>query len=114
MKLLYFIDGYTANGGTERVLSMKTSYLIDKYNYDISIVSFKEDMPPFFHYHDKVKFILIDRWKPLKIERFKDFHLLGQVYRKIAGRYNYIIDKINSYNVKKILNKWGGVLRFCH
>lgn len=39
MKLLYMTPGIFNSGGTERVLSMKVNYLVDKCGYDIVIVT---------------------------------------------------------------------------
>ena len=39
MKLLYMTPGIFNSGGTERILSMKVNYLIEKYGYEIVIVT---------------------------------------------------------------------------
>ncbi|RTY92297.1 glycosyltransferase family 4 protein [Flavobacterium sp. GT3R68] len=57
MKLLYITNGIMGAGGLERVLSIKTNYLVDHYNYEVHIVSLSENMEkPFYDFNSKVKF----------------------------------------------------------
>ena len=42
MKLLYITNGINGSGGLERVLSIKTSYLADKLNYDVHILTLND------------------------------------------------------------------------
>ncbi len=57
MKLLYITNGITGAGGLERVLSIKTSHLIDEFNYEVHIVTLNEDenKPTFFTFSNKIK-----------------------------------------------------------
>ena len=56
MRLLYITNGICGAGGLERVLSIKTSWLIEKYNYDITILTLNEEMhKPFFRFNNNIK-----------------------------------------------------------
>ncbi|MBW1619745.1 glycosyltransferase family 4 protein [Empedobacter falsenii] len=49
MKLLYVTNGINGAGGLERVLAIKTSYLSEKLNYEVHIVSLNEtQFNPFY------------------------------------------------------------------
>lgn len=57
MKLLYITNGITGSGGLERVLSVKASLLVEKFSYQIAIVSLNEkNVDPFYSFHKKIKF----------------------------------------------------------
>lgn len=59
--LLYITNGITGSGGLERVLSIKTTTLIDKYDYNIYILTLNEtSKTSFFKFSDKVKRININ------------------------------------------------------
>ena len=61
MKLLYITNGICGAGGLERVLSIKTSLLIDKYHYDITIVTLNEEnKEPFFTFNAKINRVNIN------------------------------------------------------
>lgn len=56
MRLLYITNGICGAGGLERVLSIKTSWLIEKYNYDITIITLNEESKePFFTFNSQIK-----------------------------------------------------------
>lgn len=60
MKLLYITNGINGAGGLERVLSIKASYLADKYDYDITILSLNEDkINPFYQFSKKIRLLSI-------------------------------------------------------
>lgn len=55
MKLLYITNGITGSGGLERVLSVKTCLLAEKYGYDVHLLSLNEiGKGPFFKFSKKV------------------------------------------------------------
>lgn len=57
MRLLYITNGITGSAGLERVLSIKSSYLADEYQYEILILSLNEGVPkPFYDFSKKVAF----------------------------------------------------------
>lgn len=57
MKLLYITNGINGSGGLERVLSIKASYLADKLNYDVHILTLNDgDKNIFFSFSDKIFF----------------------------------------------------------
>lgn len=56
MKLLYMTPGIFNSGGTERVLSMKVNYLVEKCGYQIVIVTTdQKGRACFFNFNDQVK-----------------------------------------------------------
>lgn len=56
MKLLYITNGLSGSGGLERVLSVKTSYLAEKYGYEVHIVTLNEEgKAPFYVFSPQVK-----------------------------------------------------------
>ena len=42
MKLLYITNGIKGSGGLERVLAVKASYLADKFNYELHILTLND------------------------------------------------------------------------
>ena len=61
MKLLYITNGINGAGGLERVLAIKASYLADKLNYEVHLLSLNEPQPqPFYAFSSKVHFHSIE------------------------------------------------------
>ena len=61
MKLLYIVPNINNEGGVARVLSVKTNYLIEKFGYEVHILTQNEGFSPIFYsfnsnivYHDLV------------------------------------------------------------
>lgn len=60
MKVLYITNGINGAGGLERVLSIKSSYLADHYQYDVTILCLNNtDKDPFYTFSDKIKMVSI-------------------------------------------------------
>ncbi|TXK75411.1 glycosyltransferase family 4 protein [Mesonia sp. HuA40] len=60
MKILYITNGINDAGGLERVLSIKSSYLAEHFNYDITILSLNNNhLNPFYKFSDKINMISI-------------------------------------------------------
>ena len=60
MKLLYITNGINGAGGLERVLSIKASYLVDQYQYDVTILSLNNShKDTFYTFSDKIKMVSI-------------------------------------------------------
>ncbi|MDM1352171.1 glycosyltransferase family 4 protein [Myroides marinus] len=58
MRIVYFIPSLENSGGIERVLGVKTDYLIKQLNYDITIVTYNQENEHFFFkFNDSIKFI---------------------------------------------------------
>ncbi|MFA9189951.1 glycosyltransferase family 4 protein [Flavobacterium sp. FZUC8N2.13] len=56
MKLLYITNGINGAGGLERVLSIKASYLVELYSYDVSILCLNNSAEnPFYTFSNKIK-----------------------------------------------------------
>jgi len=57
MKLLYIANGINGSGGLERVLALKSSYLADKFNYKVHILTLnKSYQNPFYRFSSNIKF----------------------------------------------------------
>ena len=57
MKLLFITNGVTGSGGLERVLSVKTNLLIEKYGYEVSIISLNEEnLSAFYSFNKNITF----------------------------------------------------------
>lgn len=57
MKLLYITQRANEEGGVQRVLSIKTNYLIEKFNYEVCIITQNggnDDL--FFEFNEKIEF----------------------------------------------------------
>lgn len=60
MKLLYITNGINGAGGLERVLSIKASYLAEKYGYEVTILSLNEGgNNPFYEFSPKINSVSI-------------------------------------------------------
>ena len=71
MKLLYIIQRANEEGGVQRVLSIKTNYLIEKFGYEISVVTQNEGHENlFFEFHKKINF------RDISLKSNKAFNLL--------------------------------------
>lgn len=57
MKIVYCISGIYNSGGMERVLSLKTSYLVNQ-GYEVTIITTdQKDRKPFFTFDERIKLI---------------------------------------------------------
>lgn len=70
MKIIYCINCILGTGGMERVLVDRANYLVEKFNYEVYIVTSdeKNDKEPFFKLNSKIKII------PLEINSFEGLH----------------------------------------
>ncbi|MCL6295005.1 glycosyltransferase family 4 protein [Jejuia spongiicola] len=54
-KILYITNGISGPGGLERVLSIKASYLVDNFGYEVHIISLNEqNSSHFYKFSDKI------------------------------------------------------------
>ena len=61
MKLLYLTPQINQEGGLPKVLSVRTNYFIEKFDYQINILTQNEGFKnPFFDFNNKINFIDID------------------------------------------------------
>lgn len=57
MKLLYITNGITGVGGLERVLSIKTAYMVEHFGYEVNFLTLNElGEKPFYDFHHDIKF----------------------------------------------------------
>lgn len=70
MKIIYCINCILGTGGMERVLVDRANYLVEKFNYEVYIVTSdeKNDKEPFFKLNSKIKII------SLEINSFEGLH----------------------------------------
>ncbi|MDX6181900.1 glycosyltransferase family 4 protein [Flavobacterium sp. Fl-77] len=74
MKLLYITQRANEEGGVQRVLSIKTNYLIEKFGYEIAIVTQNQGNENlFFEFNDKINFhdITLNNVKVFNLFRYK-------------------------------------------
>lgn len=60
MRIVYCIDSLASSGGTERVLTTKLNWWAHCQEADVTVVSLKEDKPPFFKIDLLVNHITLD------------------------------------------------------
>lgn len=83
MKILYITPSISGNGGVERVLAIRTKYLIDRYGYDINFFTYDFSLKPtFFDFHPKVK--------------IQNGALKGNKILKILHYYNQVKEQIRN------------------
>ncbi len=78
MKILYCLDSLKASGGTERVLTTKLNWLVNKTDIDIWIVKLYEEESSFFTLSDKVKIIEL----PVKHSEIRAY--IGELNRTLT------------------------------
>ena len=63
MKLVFCISGTINSGGMERILAQRANYFVEKFGYDISIITtdnnneIYKDRCQFFYFNSKIKII---------------------------------------------------------
>ena len=72
MKLLYITSQINGDGGVQRILSIKTNYFIEKFEYEIEIISIKVGDELFFNFNKKIKIHYI-ALKLGKLYRFLEY-----------------------------------------
>jgi glycosyltransferase involved in cell wall biosynthesis len=66
MKILYIVPDITDSGGIARVLSLKSNYLVDHFNYEVAFLSVNESYPNcFYEFHPYIKWTNIRKSKNL-------------------------------------------------
>lgn len=60
MRIVYCIDSLASSGGTERVLTTKLNWWANCRGAEVTVVSLKEDKPPFFKIDPLVNHITLD------------------------------------------------------
>jgi len=57
MKLLYIVPKLNNEGGVARVLSLKLNYLIEKFGYEVHVLTQNHgNFPLFYSFHEKIVF----------------------------------------------------------
>lgn len=70
MRIVYCIDSLASSGGTERVLTTKLNWWANCQEAEVTVVSLKEDKPPYFSIDTLVNHITLDV-KPGDMERYR-------------------------------------------
>lgn len=112
MKLLLLTTDINIVGGIENVMSILCNYFINKYNYNIEIISLYGDKHKnsHFKFDDKIK-ITFANLEPIKInnklgEIIKDFVLKHQIKQLLKDREFDIIMTFHGFiSIPVILNK---------
>jgi len=107
MKLLYITNGINGSGGLERVLSIKTSRLVEDYGYEVHIVVLNNGhLNPFYNFHPEITFHTINA------TRKGIFFLIDYVsqIKKSVGQLNPDIvlvcdDGLKGFFLPKLLGK---------
>lgn len=82
MKILYLTPVINDEGGVARVLSIKTNYLIEKYKYQVAIITQNQDNSPlFFEFNNSIELYNIPRSKG-KLQNYISYR--KQVQKLIA------------------------------
>lgn len=64
MKIVYFISCLYNSGGMERILSVKANYLVEKFGYDVTILTTSQFQKPIFYkLNSKIKVVHLDIFK---------------------------------------------------
>lgn len=96
MKLVFCIAGTINYGGMERVLSQRVNYFVEKFGYDITIITTENDSKvyknksPFFYFSPKIKIIDIGI-------KYADFFEQNNG----EGIYNFIKRQIKLKKIRK-------------
>ncbi|HFU8582698.1 TPA: glycosyltransferase family 4 protein [Escherichia coli] len=82
--IIYCIPSLHSAGGMERVLTLKANYLVECYNYNITIITYqnKVNLPPFFPLHEKIKIIHL-----MKDRKENIFHTLYRIVNELTPDY---------------------------
>jgi glycosyltransferase involved in cell wall biosynthesis len=90
MKILYIVPDVNNEGGVARVLSIKANYLIEKFGYDISILTQnKGNSSTFYEFNKKIE--------------FHDMILKGNIFKNFKSYRKNINQKIKEINPGVIL-----------
>ncbi len=100
MKLLYITPIINDEGGLPRVLSVKTNFLIEKFGYDISILTQNNgNLNPFFEFNKKIDFFDMK----LNANKFKKFFLYKNALNQHIKNINPDIIIVCDFGIKGFL-----------
>ena len=95
MKIVYCINGLYNSGGMERILTEKANYLLENYNYDISIITTdQKSKENFYKLNKKINCINLD------INYIDD--LKKSFFKRVFGYINK--QKKHEEKLKKVIN----------
>lgn len=87
MKIVYCFHSLSAHGGVEKILTLKANYMVEKFGYDVTIITYEQfGKPVFFELNKGIKLIHLDIRKYDKKSSFfarqKNFFLFKKELRK--------------------------------
>lgn len=91
--ILYITNGITGSGGLERVVSIKSSYFADNYNYEVHIITLNENnKTPFYPLSDKVIIHDISTRSNI-IQYYRDYYIgIKNYIHKIRPNVIFVAD----------------------
>lgn len=93
MKIVFCIANTINPSGMERVLSQRVNYLVEKYGYNITIITIEnnskrfKNKSPYFYFNKNIKMI--------------DLNISHSDFNEKIQKNNYFIRRIKYYNLKK-------------
>ena len=97
MKLLLLTTDINIVGGIENVISKLTNFFVEKYDYEIEIISLygNSQIKPHFDFNPRIKLSYANLKPPIRKSKFheitKDLKLKNQIYNIIKDKYFDII-----------------------
>lgn len=106
MKLLYITQRANEEGGVQRVLAVKTNYLIEKFNYDISIITQnKGNENLFFEFNKKIEFYDISLKSNKAFNLFRYKKELEKYIKKVQPDCIIVCDfALKSFSIPFLIN----------
>ena len=98
MKIAYILSSFIAKAGTERILSDKMNYLVKRYGYDITFITYEQGNHP-------IAFSLDKRIRVIDLNtRFFPLYKLNPVRRVIAKSFQKRKLKSKLHDVLSVVN----------
>lgn len=86
MKIIYTIHSLSNSGGMERVITLKANYLVEKFNYDVSIILYDQlDTTTYYELNPKITLVCLSDISTRSI--FKFLHISQYIKSKKPDVY---------------------------
>lgn len=106
MKIIYCIPSLHNSGGMERVLTLKINYLLEKKDYDITILTYTNNEKIFFALNKNVKIVNINSGNII-LTYFKMLSFIKKsnpnYFISLGGKDRFLLPLIKDSHIKKIL-----------
>ncbi len=106
MKLLYVVNRINSTSGVERILSLKTDYFIEKFNYEVGIIVINEkdtDITPFFVYNKNISIFDITKKNKTILGKLKSINTIINEFQ--PTHVIICIDDVSALYFPYFLNK---------